>query len=545
MTDLVTDYFNPKCINLSYTIGIIKPDTCMKEQNIQDIVNKIEDEGFIIKNMIQRQLIKEEVLNLYYKHLKQEYIDQIVEYMLSGECCVILMCHETENPIEKWKNMIGHKNPETAKQTDDKCLRAIYGQDLIKNELWGSDSPDDANKERDIFKFTIPQKIPEFHFDKMKISIETLFKFIYPPNQEHPSVNERLDLFALYGPAVNYHSVDQCLCNPCARIGKELLEQVRQEKIVKEKIKLGLSIRNDANLKKFAGSMSTKKAGINKDEKVKVAPIRLLQEEHIQQIYAQFCEKCKFHVDNYAHLTGGRDGQVVLTDQEIKGMGYDLNKEELLDLLTIEKGNAAKNMIQKIPIKEPDNLIYNKELIKILFQELDTDYYERYDFYDIQQMILEDRRIRMTSWISQLVSKPVDRFKNPKLIDPTLTQKQKRNIKNVNFTLERTLPLSMTIKKQEIKNVSTDLPPSIIDKKKLQDNELSIALEQKLHRHTTHTLTIDQLNQQATSRQTVTLIRDNYNEGRHGNWNNYSTFKGMQKGTYVKSKNYPVNHEFQ
>lgn len=35
--------------------------------------------------------------------------------MLSGECCVILMCHETENPIEKWKNMIGHKNPETAK----------------------------------------------------------------------------------------------------------------------------------------------------------------------------------------------------------------------------------------------------------------------------------------------------------------------------------------------------------------------------------------------------------------------------------------------
>lgn len=30
MADLITDYFNPKCENLSYTVGIIKPNTCMK-----------------------------------------------------------------------------------------------------------------------------------------------------------------------------------------------------------------------------------------------------------------------------------------------------------------------------------------------------------------------------------------------------------------------------------------------------------------------------------------------------------------------------------
>ncbi len=35
--------------------------------------------------------------------------------MLSGECIVILLCHETENPIEKWKKMIGPANPEEAK----------------------------------------------------------------------------------------------------------------------------------------------------------------------------------------------------------------------------------------------------------------------------------------------------------------------------------------------------------------------------------------------------------------------------------------------
>lgn len=54
----------------------------------------------------------------------------------------------------------------------------------------------------------------------MLLSLETIFKFLYPPNLEHSNANERMDLLALYGPVVNYHSVDQCLCKTCSRIGK-------------------------------------------------------------------------------------------------------------------------------------------------------------------------------------------------------------------------------------------------------------------------------------------------------------------------------------
>ena len=60
----------------------------------------------------------------------------------------------------------------------------------------------------------------------------------------------------------------------------------------------------------------------------------------------------------------------------------------------------------------------------------------------MQQVILEDRRIRMNAWLSSLIGKPVERFKNPKLIDPTLNKKERSNVKNVNFTLLRTLPLT-------------------------------------------------------------------------------------------------------
>lgn len=352
------EFFNPKLVNLPYTVAIIKPDTCLNSKTVQDIINKIEEQGFTIKNMIQRELIKEEALNLYYKHKSQPFFDELMEYMLSGECVILLICHETENPIDKWKNLIGPTNPEEAKKQNPQCLRAVYGKSAVKNELHGSHSMIEANKERDIFKFPIPQKIPEFKFDRLKVTLDTLLKFIYPPNLEHPNVNERLDIFALYGPVVNYHSVDQCLCKECSLKGKKVLEVIVKQKLTEEKQKLGISTKNDEVIEKFEKTLTLtnkndKNSDANKqttqpkqggspqksnpelelrekrkqyDSKVRIAPIRLLQEENIQQLYNDFCIKCKQHCDSYAHLPGGRDNQHIITDLEINQLGVEINK---------------------------------------------------------------------------------------------------------------------------------------------------------------------------------------------------------------------------
>lgn len=57
--------------------------------------------------MIQRQLYKEEVFNLFYRHEKKPYFEELVEYMLSGECCVMILCAaetaEKTDPIVIWK----------------------------------------------------------------------------------------------------------------------------------------------------------------------------------------------------------------------------------------------------------------------------------------------------------------------------------------------------------------------------------------------------------------------------------------------------------
>lgn len=146
-----------------------------------------------------------------------------------------------ESPIIRWKALIGNKDPNEAKTADPKTLRAIYGVDAIKNAFHGSDDPKAANKERDIFLFPIPERPPEFHYIKTKITMDTILKFLFPPNLEHSNSTGRLDLIALYGPIVCYHSVDACFCKVCIKIAKTQLEEAIGEKAALERKRLGMS----------------------------------------------------------------------------------------------------------------------------------------------------------------------------------------------------------------------------------------------------------------------------------------------------------------
>lgn len=96
---------------------------------------------------------------------------------------------ENGDPISIWKKMIGPVDPDQAKKSDPESLRAKNGKSLIKNEFGGSDNPIEANKERKIFNFRIPQKPPEFYDDPYKITIKSIKQFLHPPNLEHTCIN--------------------------------------------------------------------------------------------------------------------------------------------------------------------------------------------------------------------------------------------------------------------------------------------------------------------------------------------------------------------
>ena len=68
-------------------------------------------------------------------------------------------------------------------------------------------------------------------------------------------------------------------------------------------------------------------------------------------------------------------------------------------------------------------------------------------------MILEDRRVRMNYWTSKITHKPIEKFKNPNLLN--INEKVDRNdIKNPYFTLSRILPISLHMEKTKV--ISTD-----------------------------------------------------------------------------------------
>lgn len=144
-----------------------------------------------------------------------------------------------DDPITRFKKLLGNKNPPDAKNENSESLWAKFGIDVIWNGIWGSDDPKSANKERDVFKFPIPEKIPEFKYERFKVTLEDILKFVFPSNLEHSNSTGRLDVFALYGPTVAYHSVDKCFCTPCVKIAKARLFENIEATTLEETKKMG------------------------------------------------------------------------------------------------------------------------------------------------------------------------------------------------------------------------------------------------------------------------------------------------------------------
>lgn len=181
-------------------------------------------------------------------------------------------------------------------------------------------------------------------------------------------------------------------------------------------------------------------------KKLMEAPQRLLQEEDINEIYDYLCKKCRQKVSGYVNLTCGRGAQHVNTDIELDEMISEINRTDILNLLIVEKGSTAKMMIQTLDLKEPKEIMYKETHLRELIKDLETDYYDRYEFDDLQKIILEDRRLRINYWVSKITHKPIEKFKNPNLLN--INEKvNRKDIKNPYFTLSRILPISLYMDK--------------------------------------------------------------------------------------------------
>lgn len=176
--------------------------------------------------------------------------------------------------------------------------------------------------------------------------------------------------------------------------------------------------------------------------------------------------------------------------------------------------------------------MYTEAHLRELVKDLDTDYYGRYEFDDLQKMVLEDRRLRINYWVSKITHKPIEKFKNPNMLNQN-EKVDRKDIKNPYFSLQRILPISLHMERTKKVAKDTKYDKLHFDYKTQyiqceHDLKVEKTICKEYHRVTD--ITQPKTNSVAAN----SLILRHYNDGQHGGWNNYCCYDKKNQGTWVK-----------
>ena len=130
---------------MNQTLAIIKPDA-MKKDNMNNIKKDIIDNGFSILKEKTLLLTDKQACSFYDIHKEKPFFDELVEFMTSHECHVMIL--EKENAVEEWRKLMGATDSQKA---EIGTIRNKYGTDVSMNATHGSDSNENAIKEINFF----------------------------------------------------------------------------------------------------------------------------------------------------------------------------------------------------------------------------------------------------------------------------------------------------------------------------------------------------------------------------------------------------------
>lgn len=127
------------------TLSIIKPDA-MKKKCFGAIIQRLLDEGFEILHLKHLKLTREQAEGFYAVHKEKPFFGELVKFMTSSPVIVIAL--ERENGVLYLREIMGSTDP---KKAEKNTIRAIFGTDIQRNAIHGSDSAENALKEINYF----------------------------------------------------------------------------------------------------------------------------------------------------------------------------------------------------------------------------------------------------------------------------------------------------------------------------------------------------------------------------------------------------------
>ncbi len=127
------------------TLAIIKPDGVARHL-AGEVLALIEKSGFTLVGMKMIRLSRVQAGRFYEIHKEKPFYGELLNFMTEGPVVVAVL--EKENAVEAWRALMGLTNPQ---QAAEGTIRRLYAENVSRNVVHGSDSPENARREIDFF----------------------------------------------------------------------------------------------------------------------------------------------------------------------------------------------------------------------------------------------------------------------------------------------------------------------------------------------------------------------------------------------------------
>ena len=136
-------------MKIEQTLILVKPDGVSRGL-VGEIIARIEAKGYVIADLKMMQADRALLERHYAEHQGKPFFEPLVEFMLSGPIVAIIA--EGQRVIEGFRSLAGATDPTVAAPgTIRGDLARDQGTKVVQNIVHGSDSPESAAREIEIF----------------------------------------------------------------------------------------------------------------------------------------------------------------------------------------------------------------------------------------------------------------------------------------------------------------------------------------------------------------------------------------------------------
>jgi len=130
---------------MSKTLAIIKPDA-VAAGNAGNVLAHLEKEGFTIRGLKVLHLTAAQAGAFYEVHKERPFYGDLVAFMTGGPAIPVAL--ERDDAVPYLRQVMGATN---SKEAAAGTVRNLYGTDIERNAIHGSDSEENAAKELAFF----------------------------------------------------------------------------------------------------------------------------------------------------------------------------------------------------------------------------------------------------------------------------------------------------------------------------------------------------------------------------------------------------------